>query len=88
MSVRHGAYYLRLMVRDQVGVLAAVAKALSESGVSIAKVFQDERSPGEKVPLVLITHESDEAAMQKALKIVGAHSALLEPPRMIRIEQF
>ncbi|MEI7607732.1 MAG: homoserine dehydrogenase [Rhodospirillaceae bacterium] len=88
LSVRHGAYYLRLMVRDQVGVLASVAKALSDSGVSIAKVFQDERSPGEKVPVVLITHESDEAAMQKALKIVGAHPALLEPPRMIRIEQF
>ena len=88
LSVRRGAYYLRLSVRDQVGVLASVAKALSDSGVSIAKVFQDERSPGEKVPVVLITHDTDEAAMQKALKIIGAHPALLEPPRMIRIEQF
>ena len=88
LSVRRGAYYLRLMVRDQVGVLAAVAQSLSDAGVSIAKVFQDERSPGEKVPLVLITHDTDEAAMQQALKTVSANAALLEPARMIRIEQF
>ncbi len=88
LSVRAGAYYLRLMVRDHVGVLAAVAQALSGAGVSIAKVFQDERSPGEKVPVVLITHDTEESSMQAALKTIGAHPALLEPPRMIRIEQF
>ncbi len=88
LSVRTGAYYLRLMVRDQLGVLAAVAKALSEAGVSIAKVFQDERSPGEKVPLVLTTHDAEEASMQRALALIAEQDSLLEPPRMIRIEQF
>ncbi|MEI6557929.1 MAG: homoserine dehydrogenase [Rhodospirillaceae bacterium] len=88
LSARVGAYYLRLMVRDEVGVLASVAKALSDTGVSIAKFFQDERSPGEKVPVVLTTHDTDEASMQRALAIIAAQDAVLEPPRLIRIEQF
>lgn len=88
LSAREGAYYLRLMVRDEVGVLAAVARILSESGVSIAKCFQDERAPGEKVPLVLTTHDTPEARMNAALATIAALPAVLEPPRMIRIEQF
>ncbi|CAK0759556.1 hypothetical protein CCP1ISM_9120001 [Azospirillaceae bacterium] len=88
MEARHGAYYLRLMVRDEVGVLAAVAGALSAAGVSIAKFFQDERAPGEKVPVVLTTHITDEAAMRRALDLIATLDTVLEPPRMIRIEQF
>ncbi|MEI8393500.1 MAG: homoserine dehydrogenase [Rhodospirillaceae bacterium] len=88
MSARRGAYYLRLMVRDEVGVLAGVAGALSAAGVSIAKFFQDERAPGEKVPVVLTTHDTDEASMIRALEMIGGLGPVLEPPRMIRIEQF
>ena len=34
-----GAYYLRLMVTDQPGVIAAVATALGDNGVSIELTF-------------------------------------------------
>jgi homoserine dehydrogenase len=88
LSARRGAYYLRLMVRDEVGVLASIAGALSDAGVSIAKFFQDERDPGEKVPVVMTTHETDEAAMMRALDKIKALGTVLEPPRMIRIERF
>jgi homoserine dehydrogenase len=88
LTARVGAYYLRLMVRDEVGVLAAVAGALSASGVSIAKFFQDERAPGEKVPVVMTTHDTDEASMRRALERISELAPVLEPPRLIRIEPF
>jgi len=88
LTARRGAYYLRLMVRDEVGVLATVAGALSQAGVSIAKFFQDERAPGEKVPVVMTTHDTDEASMRRALDTIAGLGPVLEPPRMIRIEQF
>ena len=88
LAARHGAYYLRLMVRDEVGVLAEVAGILSRAGVSIAKVFQDERAPGEKVPVVLTTHDTDEASMRRALDTIAGLAPVMEPPQLIRIEQF
>ncbi len=85
---RQGAYYLRLMVVDRPGVIADVAALLRDHNVSMESFIQRGRSPGEAVPVVLTTHETTEAAMQKALQAIAALPAVLEPPRMIRIEQF
>jgi len=85
---RQGAYYLRLMVVDRPGVIADVAALLRDHNVSMESFIQRGRSPGEAVPVVLTTHETTEAAMQKALLAIGALPAVMEPPRMIRIEQF
>ncbi|CAK0760048.1 Homoserine dehydrogenase [Azospirillaceae bacterium] len=87
MSARCGAYYVRLMVRDEVGVLARIAGALADVGVSIAKFFQDQRAPGETVPVVLTTHDADEASMLRALDQIKALDSVKET-RMIRIEAF
>ena len=38
------------------------------------------------VPVVLVTHETNEAAMRAALAKIGELSAVMEPPSMIRIE--
>ena len=85
---RQGAYYLRLMVVDRPGVIADVAALLRDHNVSMESFIQRGRSPGEAVPVVLTTHETTEAAMQKALQAIAGLPAVLEPPRMIRIEQF
>jgi homoserine dehydrogenase len=39
------------------------------------------------VPVVIITHETDEAAMAAALVQIAALPAVQEPPALIRIEQ-
>jgi homoserine dehydrogenase len=88
LSARVGAYYVRLMVRDEVGVLASVAGALAAGGVSIAQFFQDRHDPGEKVPVVLTTHATDEASMRRALDLITGLGPVMEPPRLIRIEPF
>jgi homoserine dehydrogenase len=84
---RHlGAYYVRLMVVDRPGVIADVAAALRDEQVSMEQMIQRGRAPGEAVPVVLTTHETEEAAMRRALERIHRLDTVLEPPRMIRVE--
>jgi homoserine dehydrogenase len=83
----HGAYYLRLMVYDKPGVIAGIAGSLGSHGVSIESVLQRGRNPGEVVPVVMVTHECDEAAMAAALAEIAALDAVAEAPTMIRIAE-
>lgn len=87
---RHrGPYYVRLMVVDRPGVIADIAAALRDETVSMEAIIQRSRAPGEAVPLVLTTHDAEEAAMVRALARIAASDAVIEPPRLIRIiEQF
>ncbi len=86
MSAHVGAYYLRLMVVDRPGVIADVTAVLRDVGVSLESMIQRGRSPGEAVPVVLVTHETSEAAMRTALARIAALDAVMEPPALIRIE--
>ncbi|MBU6425130.1 MAG: homoserine dehydrogenase [Rhodospirillales bacterium] len=80
------AYFLRLMVVDQPGVLADVTAILRDHGISLESMLQHGRAPGEAVPIVLVTHETREAAVNEALTRIAALPAVLEPPALIRIE--
>ena len=84
---RHtGAYYVRLMVVDRPGVIADVAAALRDQAVSMEAMIQRARAPDEPVPVVLTTHETEEARMTRALSEIARLDTVREPPRMIRIE--
>ena len=86
MGSHVGAYYLRLMVVDRPGVIAEVTAALRDHGVSLESMLQRGRSPGEAVPVVLVTHETEEAAMRRALARIAALDSVVEQPTLIRIE--
>jgi len=86
MLAHQGAYYLRLMVVDRPGVIADVTAALRDAGVSLESMIQRGRAPGEAVPIVLVTHETGEAAMRGALDQIARLDAVMEPPALIRIE--
>jgi homoserine dehydrogenase len=86
MDRHRGAYYVRLMVVDKPGVIADVAAALRDEEVSMEAMIQRGRDPGEVVPVVLTTHETEEARMRQALGRINRLDAVLEPPHMIRIE--
>ena len=86
MSAHVGTYYLRLMVVDRPGVIADVTAVLRDEGISLESMLQRGRSPGEAVPVVLVTHETREAAMVAALARIAALDAVLEDPAVIRIE--
>ena len=86
MERHEGSYYLRLMVVDRPGVIADIAAALRDEDISVEAMLQRGRAPGESVPVVITTHETREASMTRALKRIAEIEAVLEPPRMIRIE--
>ncbi len=86
MEQHHGAYYVRLMVVDQPGVIADVSAVLRDEQVSMESMLQRGRAPGEPVPVVITTHETREASMTRALNRIGELDSVVEPPRMIRIE--
>ena len=88
VECHQSAYYIRLMVVDQPGVIADVAAALRDEDVSMESMIQRGRAPGEAVPIVLTTHVTVEAAMRRALAAIETLDTVLEPPRMIRIEDF
>jgi homoserine dehydrogenase len=85
--LRHrGAYYVRLMVVDRPGVIADVTAALRDEQVSLESMLQRGRAPDEAVPVVLVTHETEEASMRRALDRIASLNTVVEPPHMIRIE--
>jgi homoserine dehydrogenase len=86
ISAHLGAYYLRLMVVDRPGVIADVTAVLRDQGISLESMLQRGRSPGEAVPVVMVTHETLESAMRAALERIAALDTVLEPPTLIRIE--
>ena len=81
-----GAYYVRLTVRDQPGVIAAVSAILRDASISMEAIIQRGRDPDNIVPVVMTTHETEEAAMRRALAEIDALPAMAAPARMIRIE--
>lgn len=83
-----GACYLRFTVIDRPGVIAVLSRCLADQSISIESMLQRSRSPGEAVPVVMITHEAKEAAMAKALQAIVATGTVMEQPCMVRIERF
>jgi homoserine dehydrogenase len=82
---RTGRAFLRLLVKDQAGVIAAVSETLAGAGVSIDSFLQKPVEDAGGVPIVLTTHVTRESALIEAVRRIGALPALLTPPRMLRI---
>ncbi len=80
------AWYLRFEVLDVPGVLAEIARHLAESRVSIESMIQRGRSPGEPVSIVMITHETSQASVERALKAIATSDKVRARPCMIPME--
>src|SRR5690554_5707473 len=80
-------YYLRLYTLDQPGILAKIAGVLGENKISISSVVQLE-THGEKdfVPIVLLTHEAPEHALNNAL--TGLKEFAFIRPDILRLRLF
>jgi homoserine dehydrogenase len=60
-------YYLRFVVRDRPGILAAIAAALARQGVNLDAVLQEPGYPKDKLPFVITVEACAESALQAAL---------------------
>ena len=88
MDHHKGAYYVRFNVVDESGVLANITQALTDHNVSMESVLQRSHDPDQIVPVVMTLHETDEAAMRRAIDQISKNGAVVEPPVVIRIEEF
>ncbi|WP_152048482.1 homoserine dehydrogenase [Aureimonas psammosilenae] len=89
MRSHEGGYYIRLTVHDRVGVFASIARRMAESAISLESIVQRKRAGHESdevAPVILITHETTEAAVRKAIDAISRDGHLSGEPRMIRIE--
>ena len=82
------AYYLRLQVADQTGVLARITGILAEHDISIDAVLQRESAEGEKhTDLIILTHDTVEGRMNAALALMQRLPTVLAPIVRIRKEE-
>lgn len=92
MSEIETRYYLRFEVNDEPGVLAAIAGALGEQLISVEHMVQESRwrKAGEVdpnwVPILMITHRSQEGRITAALDKINGFSFMRSKARLIRIE--
>lgn len=82
---RVGKAYLRVLVKDQAGVIAAVSETLAECGVSIDSFLQKPVEDAGGVPIVLTTHAIAESVLTDAINRIEKLPAVLERPRLLRI---
>ncbi|MEZ0328189.1 MAG: homoserine dehydrogenase [Dissulfuribacterales bacterium] len=81
-----GRYYCRFSAMDRPGVLAKIAGILAENHISIASVVQKGRGSTESVPIVMLTHEAEEASVQRALGVIDAMDVMAGNAVVIRME--
>lgn len=81
------AYYLRLLVDDEAGVLAKISGICAKYGISIVEISQKgEEKTDNRVPLIIITHKTKENSVKNAVAKINA-SGLGQVESVIRVEQ-
>jgi homoserine dehydrogenase len=82
------AFYLRLQVADEKGVLANITRILAEADISIDAVLQRESGEGEsQTELIILTHETLEGRMREALATMQGLPTVLAPIISLRKEE-
>ena len=79
------AYYLRLDAKDKAGVLSKVSSVLSKHNRSVAEVIQENKKVNGVVPLILVTHETFEKNVNKAVDEINSIENLAKVASVIRV---
>ncbi|HEY0165425.1 MAG TPA: homoserine dehydrogenase [Jatrophihabitans sp.] len=77
-------YHVALDVADRPGVLASVAGAFADNGVSIQTVRQEGR--GDAATLVLVTHVAPDAALAATVRRLAAYDFIGRVRSVMRVE--
>ncbi len=87
MAEVRSRFYFRLWVSDRPGVLARIGAVCGEHAISIASVIQKEVDQhASRAELVFLTHEAQEAAVQRALARIARLDVVAEVASLIRVE--
>ena len=82
------AYYLRIRVADERGVLADITRILADADISIDAALQREPGEGEKqTDLILLTHRTVERRIVEAQSRIQSLATVLSKVVRIRLEE-
>ncbi len=83
-----GRYYLRFQVEDKPGTLGKITTVLGKCGISIESIIQRTRETnGGEVPIIIMTHESSEKNLRKALERIKKSMTSVADAIFLRIEE-
>ncbi len=88
MRAHEGGYFIRLSVEDRTGVFADIAKRMAENDISLESIMQrgkPDRNGAQTI--ILVTHETTEDSVRKAVSLISAEGYLASKPQVIRIER-
>jgi len=77
------AWYVRLLVDDRPGVLAKVASAFGDVGVSIRSVWQE--GVDAEASLIVVTHRAVEGDQRRAVELIAGLDEVVEVASVIRV---
>jgi homoserine dehydrogenase len=87
MRSHAGGYFIRLTVHDKIGVFAAIAKRMADNDISLESIVQHSADAEAQKTVILVTHETTEAAVRKATDGITKDGHLTTKPQVIRIER-
>jgi homoserine dehydrogenase len=81
------SYYLRVYVKDQLGVMADLTRILADARISIDAVLQKEPGEGEtRTDIIILTHQTQEKNINSAIGKIEGLSAVVGQVTKIRLE--
>lgn len=78
-------HYIRFMVSDRPGIVAAIAGALAREHINLNAILQRPGFSLDRLPFVITVEPCRTSALQRALKEIAQLPALLEPPLDMQI---
>lgn len=78
-------YYISLTTVDEPGVLQTITGTLNKNGISIESITQKTNIDSESVPIIIVTHETEEKNIQQAIQKINELKEVEEESKLIRI---
>lgn len=85
MAEVRSSFYLRLRVDDRPGVLADLARILSDAGISVGSMFQQPHGE-HQADIIFLTHEAREGDVDAALQAMQGQSFVRSNVTRLRVE--
>jgi homoserine dehydrogenase len=84
----NSAYYLRMRVADETGVLAEITRILAEAGISIDAMLQKESREGEpQTDIIILSHVTREKQVNAAIAKIESLPTVLSSVTRLRMEE-
>ncbi len=79
-------YFLRIIVKDERGVLAQITQILADHDISLEQVLQQPYNSGKQAEIIMVTHQASKKNMDEVIKRFTALDAITEIKSHYRVE--